>query len=51
MKQELLNELNLGEDHERECKLQQETPGEYMGNIFFLCQYQWWNNSLGNKRA
>ena len=27
------------------------TPGEYMGNIFFLCEYQWWHDSSGNKRT
>ena len=52
MKDDILEELNLKEDHERECKLATGgLPGEYMGNIFFLCEYQWWHDSFGNKRT
>lgn len=43
MRQEILNKLNLGEDHERECKLAIDGLPEHMVDIFFFCKYRWWN--------
>lgn len=42
MKQKILNELNLGENHERECKLEMGGAPENIWETYSSFARYWW---------